>query len=331
MQRRPGTPVDSTRMFENYICWRSSQQFHLALAGLALAAVDSAHYLAVSAHYLAVSALDLAVSALDLAVSALDLAVSALDLAVSALDLAGFVLELDHVGFEVPLVDLAVADAGFVPLLADLAPARGPRVFALLLPVHCLARIATVSRPQRLYQQAKLLDLSLCRVVQSNRILRGRCVRQVPHAIDGFLSTPSRASFFGWLDRSSYICRSYNATDQPRLASLQRDTKSSVSMSETYHRLGTLLIGEYASWRRMSRKQFNTYLQLSHTKGVTSGFYTVDKGFRKLLAKSPAQTDTPIGGEWGYRGTVLKRLRFKYRKVSFVSFRDIISIVIVLV
>ena len=202
MQRRPGIPVDSTRIFDTYIRGQSSQQFHLALAGLALAAVDSAHHLAGLALDLPVSALDLAVSALDLAEFVLDLVgfdipVVGFDIPLVGFDVPLVGFDVPLVGFDVPLVGFDVPLAGFVLLLADLAPAHARRVLALLLPVRYLARIATVSQLPQLYQLARLLDLSLCRVVQSNRILRDRCVRQVPHAIDGSLLTPSWASIFG--------------------------------------------------------------------------------------------------------------------------------------
>ena len=69
-------------MSDTCVCERSSRQLHLALAGLALAAVDFARHLA-----------GFALTAIDFA---RHLAGLALDLAGSALDLAGFVLP--HVG-----------------------------------------------------------------------------------------------------------------------------------------------------------------------------------------------------------------------------------------
>jgi len=91
-QRRPGIPVESTRMSDTCIRGHFSQQLHLALAGLALAAVDSARHLARLALELAVFARNLVVFARDLVVFAHDLVVFVLDLAGSALvasDIAG--------------------------------------------------------------------------------------------------------------------------------------------------------------------------------------------------------------------------------------------------
>ena len=179
-QRRPGIPVGSTRMSDTCIRGRSSRQLHLALAGLALAAVDFARHLA----GFALAAVDLARHfagfALDLAGFVLDLAGFVLDLAGFALDLAGFALPL--AGPDLAVVDLALAHAGSVLAL-------------LLLPLpRSLPKIAIVSQFPRLYRQAILLDLSLCRLVRSSRTLRGRYVHRVPHEGDGFLLNPLWAS-----------------------------------------------------------------------------------------------------------------------------------------
>ncbi len=57
---------------------------------------------------------------------------------------------------------------------SDLALAHGGSALALLLPPRFLPEIATVSRSRQLYWQAILLDLSLCRLVRSSRIVRGQ-------------------------------------------------------------------------------------------------------------------------------------------------------------
>ena len=186
-QRRPGIPVGSTRMSDTCIRGRSSRQLHLALASLALATVDFARHLASFAlaavdlaRHFAGFALDLARFVLDLAGFVLDLAGFALDLAGFALDLAGFALPL--AGPDLAVVDLALAHAGSVLAL-------------LLLPLpRSLPKIAIVSQFPRLYRQAILLDLSLCRLVRSSRTLRGRYVHRVPHEGDGFLLNPLWAS-----------------------------------------------------------------------------------------------------------------------------------------
>ena len=165
-------------MSDTCIRGRSSRQLHLALAGLALAAVDFARHLA----GFALAAVDLARHfagfALDLAGFVFDLAGFVLDLAGFALDLAGFALPL--AGPDLAVVDLALAHAG--------------SVLALLLLPRSLPKIAIVSQFSRLYRQAILLDLSLCRLVRSGRTLRGRYVHRVPHEGDDFLSNPLWAS-----------------------------------------------------------------------------------------------------------------------------------------
>ncbi len=234
-------------MSDTCIRRHSSRQLHLALAGLALAAVDFARRLVDLVLAAVDAARHLAGFALDLAVFALDLVVFVLNLAGFVLDLAGFVLDLagsalvdadiapSLAGVGLNLAGFALPLAGLDHAAADLALAPAGSALALLLPAGCLPKIANVSRSPQLHWQAILLDLPLYRPARLSRNVPGQYLRRVPYEGGGFELNALLALILDRSDHLSSICNSYSGTNQPRLASLQRESKSSNSISEAYH------------------------------------------------------------------------------------------------